>query len=454
MVKSCFKNPFAKAISQSYRSLLTKSIKRIVNTTSTGVDVEIHGWVKSVRMQKNDSFAEINDGSSSRGIQAILTKEQAKEYDFTDQQNRELQADQVEILGKCDAATYPLQKKHHSFDFLREISHLRPRSNTFSALARVRNGAITGFETFFQQNEFLHVHTPILTASDCEGGSKVFKISTDCSTSQQQEYFDRPVYLTVSGQLHAEIMASSLSRVYTFGPVFRAEESVTSKHLAEFWMHEAEIAFITKLDDLLEFTEECIRATTTHVLENLSTDIDFFKKWIDKSLETRLESLNKAQFIRMPYAEAIDVLSNSKQEFDFTPKYGTTLKSEHEKFLANEHCRAPVFITDYPKSIKPFYMRVNNDGETVACFDLLVPKIGELVGGSLREERYEQLESQMIENGLCLEEYQWYLDLRKYGSVPHGGFGIGFDRYLQFVTGIDNIRDVVAFPRAVGQCRF
>ncbi|CAG8544913.1 10781_t:CDS:2 [Ambispora leptoticha] len=449
----------------------------IVNTTSTDADIEIHGWVKSVRVQKNVSFAEINDGLSFRGIQAILTKEQAKELttgtsvklrgrlveSIGSEQNRELQVDQVEILGKCDAATYPLQKKHHSFDYLREISHLRPRSNTFSALARVRNCAITGFENFFQKNEFLRVHTPILTASDCEGGSKVFKISTShqpvrptaCNSSGNNlEYFDKPVYLTVSGQLHAEIMASSLSRVYTFGPVFRAEESVTSRHLAEFWMHEAEIAFLTQLADLLEFTEECIRSTTTHILESLSTDIDFFRKWIDAHLISRLESLNGAQFTRMTYTEAINILSNSKRKFEFTPKYGTTLKSEHEKFLANEHCRAPVFITDYPKSIKPFYMRMNNDGETVACFDLLVPKIGELVGGSLREERYEQLESQMIEKGLNVDEYQWYLDLRKYGSVPHGGFGIGFDRYLQFVTGIDNIRDVVAFPRAVGQCRF
>ncbi|KAG9290445.1 hypothetical protein G9A89_007176 [Geosiphon pyriformis] len=483
--KKILKN-FGGSLNKSRRPLFNKTVKNIIQNSPIGSDIEVYGWVRSVRKQKNVSFAEINDGTLSKGIQAILKKEQANMLTTGtavkikgklikspgNEQNKELQAENISIFGECDPVQYPLQKKHHSFEFLREIPHLRSRSNTFTALARVRNYAIIGFENFLREHEFVRIQTPVLTTSDSEGGGKVFEVfskkyhpdkfetqsqkshmDTKESVDKKKKFFEKPVYLTVSGQLHAEVMASALSRVYTFGPVFRAEESETSRHLAEFWMLEAEVAFVTQLEELLDISENLIRNTIKYILDNCSEDLKFFNQWIDTSSLDRIEATQKKPFVRMTYNEAIDILANSQQQFIFVPKWGQLIQSEHEKYLATDYCCAPVFITDYPRLLKPFYMRSNQDGTTVACMDLLVPKIGELIGGSLREERYANLQEQITENGLDSEEYQWYLDLRKFGSVPHGGYGLGFDRFLQFITGLDNIRDVVSFPRAFRQCK-
>ncbi|RIB12992.1 asparaginyl-tRNA synthetase [Gigaspora rosea] len=453
-----------------------KTIRNILVNSTPDSEVEVYGWVRSVRVQKNVSFAAINDGSSLKGMQVILTSEEANKLKTGacvrirgiltqspgTEQSKELQAQQVEVLGESDS-TYPLQKKYHSMEFLRDNLHLRSRTNLFGAIFRVRSAAIIGFQNFFQTNEFFQIHTPIITNSDCEGGGEVFKISANKKKNikiehtkdglVEKDFFGSPVYLTVSGQLHAEILACAMSRVYTFGPVFRAEESLTSRHLAEFWMLEAEIAFMFNLDELLDFAESCLRETTKHILNTCSQDLEFFNQWVDEELSTRLESTTNKPFIRITYSEAINILSKANKKFEFQPVFGTSFHSEHEKYLATDYCRGPVFITDYPKEIKPFYMRVNPDGKTVACTDLLFPKVGEIVGGSLREERYQKLVKRLEEFNLNTEEFQWYLDLRKYGTIPHGGFGIGFERYLQYITGMDNIRDVIPFPRSTNFCK-
>ncbi|CAG8585159.1 1202_t:CDS:2 [Acaulospora morrowiae] len=454
-------------------ALPTKTIKSILESLAINNEVEVHGWIRSIRTQKNVSFANVNDGSSLKGLQVVLTNDEAKKLTTGacvkmrgilakspgDGQSKELQAHYVEILGECDS-TYPLQKKYHSMEFLRDNSHLRPRSNTFGAIVRIRNTAVLGFQNFFQKNEFFQIHTPIITSSDCEGGGEVFKISanrpkeTTENFTRKEDFFEMPVYLTVSGQLHAEMLACAMSRVFTFGPVFRAEGSLTSRHLAEFWMLEAEIACLFKLEELLYFTERCIRETTRYILDGCTQDIEFFDQRMNKELIARLENTTNNPFSCLSYSEAIDILSKANQKFEHTPKYGCSLYSEHEKYLATDYCRGPVFITDYPREIKPFYMRVNSDGETAACTDLLVPDIGELVGGSLREERYDILEQNLKESNMIQENYQWYLDLRKYGTVPHGGFGVGFERYLQYLTGVENIRDVIPFPRAASYCKY
>jgi asparaginyl-tRNA synthetase len=325
---------------------------------------------------------------------------------------------------------------------------LRSRGNTGSAVLRVRNAASEGLRDFFRDQEFILTNTPILTSHDCEGGGEVFSVSP-------REFFKDPVYLTVSGQLHAEITASSMSRVYTFGPVFRAEESLTSRHLAEFWMLEAEMAFIDDLAPLLDVTEGSVQQTTRHVLDTCSEDLAFFNQWVDKSLMERLHKSIDQPFVRMTYTEAIEVLQKvPKGKFQFPTTWGSSLQSEHERYLASEYCGRPVFVTDYPKDLKPFYMRANEDGKTVGCFDLLLPGIGELVGGSLREERYAILEQKMKDAKMSIEDYQWYLDLRKYGSAPHGGYGIGFERLLLWLTGLENVREVIPMPRWVGHCKY
>ncbi|KAG0296127.1 hypothetical protein BGZ96_010162 [Linnemannia gamsii] len=486
-------------------ALPNKTIKSILTTTAPDTVVKVQGWIRSTRHQKHVTFVEVNDGSSLKGVQAILNGGQGKglvagtsvELEGTlvkslgKEQALELQVSNMKIIGSCDAETYPLQKKRHSFEFLREISHLRSRAKTASAILRLRSASAWGFQKFFESQEFVQVHTPLLTTHDCEGGGEVFKIAPRISARAQQqheekkgssqeslsasssssgpapsEFFGSPVYLTVSGQLHLEIIASALSRVYTMGPVFRAEPSMTPRHLSEFWMLEAEVAFLDKLDHLLDFSEACLRETTRYLLENCSEDIEFLNTWIDKSLKQRLTQLVEEPFKRMTYTEAVEILQKSGEKFEFEPKWGQGLQSEHEKWLAGSYCKGPVFVTDYPAGLKPFYMRKNDasvvassaggseDRTTVGCVDLLVPGIGELMGGSLREERPEVLKQQLLAFGLGEEEYQWYMDLRKYGTVPHGGWGIGFERYLLMVTGMDNVRDIIPFPRYNNHCKF
>ena len=331
------------------------------------------------------------------------------------------------------------------------------RGNTGSAVLRMRHAASEGIRNFFRDQEFILTNTPILTSHDCEGGGEVFKI-TPVDSKDATEFFKKPVYLTVSGQLHAEIMASAMSRVYTFGPTFRAEESLTSRHLAEFWMLEAEMAFIDELSPLLDVTEGNIQETTRHVLNTCADDVAFFNQWVDKGLLQRLQKSVDQPFVRMTYTEAIAILQKvqdeGKQTFTFPTTWGSSLQSEHERYLATEHCQQPVFVTDYPSHLKPFYMRENADGKTVACFDLLLPGIGELVGGSMREERYSILEQKMKQAKMNMEDYQWYLDLRKYGSAPHGGYGIGFERLMLWLTGLENVREVIPMPRWVGSCKY
>ncbi|KAG2177578.1 hypothetical protein INT44_008090 [Umbelopsis vinacea] len=466
------------------RQSLPKTIKAILNEkVPAETTVSINGWIRSVRSQKNVSFANVNDGSNLKGIQAILNSDQAKSLTtgasvkLTGQlvpspgqeQQHELKVDQVEVLGESDS-TYPLQKKRHTMEYLREIGHLRSRGNTGAAVLRLRNSAVLGFQRFFEQADCANVHTPIITSHDCEGGGEVFKVLPASTYTTQpsstamapSEFFKKPVYLTVSGQLHAEILASSMGRVYTLGPVFRAEESQTSRHLAEFWMMEAELAFIDRLDQLLDFTEECLVSATKYVLDNSKEDLEFFNRWTDKSLLERLNKTVTKPFARMTYTEAIEVLQQAhdagKVKFEFPVTWGSSLQSEHERYLATQHCQHPVFVTNYPAHLKPFYMRADNvqdsSKQTVGCFDLLIPSIGELIGGSMREERYDILHQKMIDSEMDVEEYKWYLDLRRYGSVPHGGYGLGLERYMLWITGLESVRDVVPMPRHVGSCRY
>ncbi|KAI9306745.1 asparaginyl-tRNA synthetase [Cunninghamella echinulata] len=442
----------------------TKTIRSLLKE-QPDTNVKIRGWIRSVRQQKQVAFAAINDGSTLQGIQAILKPEDAEKLSTGTcievngklanspgkEQSMEIQVDNIKVLGECDS-TYPLQKKRHTLEYMRSINHLRSRANTGSAVLRIRHAAGEGLQKFFADNEFIQVNTPLLTSSDCEGGGEVFSVTPS-------EFFKKPVYLTVSGQLHAEIMATSMGRVYTFGPVFRAEESMTSRHLAEFWMAEAEIAFIDELDQLLAITEASIQQTTQHVMKHCLEDLLFFGKYIDKGLMNRLTTSIEKPFVRMTYTEAINTLQNSKQKFEFPTKWGYSLQSEHERYLASEKCCGrPVFVTDYPQELKPFYMRLNDDTDigkkTVGCFDLLMPGIGELVGGSMREERYAILKQKMEFGKMNIDDYQWYLDLRKYGSAPHGGYGIGFERLMLWLTGLDNVREVVPIPRWVGHCKY
>ncbi|ORX61550.1 asparaginyl-tRNA synthetase [Hesseltinella vesiculosa] len=441
----------------------TKTIRGLLNDKPAADPVTIRGWIRSVRQQKQLSFANINDGSNLKGIQAILTGSDASKLSTGacvelkgmlvaspgKEQSQELQVSEIKVLGECDNS-YPLQKKRHSLEFMRSINHLRARGNTGSAVLRMRNAASEGIQRFFASEEFIQVHTPLLTSSDCEGAGEVFGITPS-------DFFKQPVYLTVSGQLHAEIMATAMGRVYTFGPVFRAEPSLTSRHLAEFWMVEAEMTFLDNLDQLLDVTEANVQETTRHVLDRCADDMAFFNQWVDKSLLARLEKSIQQPFVRMSYTEAVDVLQRAKHTFQFPTTWGSSLQSEHERYLASAACcDRPVFVTDYPAELKPFYMRANDadDGRTVACFDLLMPGIGELVGGSMREERHDVLLGKMKHAGMKMDDYQWYLDLRKYGSAPHGGYGIGFERLMLWLTGLDNVREVVPVPRWVGHCRY
>eukprot|EP00210_Caulerpa_lentillifera_P004568 g4358.t1 len=449
--------------------------------SNIGLHYEIGGWVRTLRDQKTFAFIEISDGSTVENLQIILDSS-SKGYDsikdihtgaaitvrgklvasLGGKQKVELHADEVKIIGTANPSKYPLQKKRHTLEFLRDVAHLRARTNTISAVMRVRNALTAATHEFFQSNGFFHVHTPIISSSDCEGGGQIFRItatnptkdSNNQSTNQEKEFFGKPSFLTVSGQLNAEAYACALGRVYTFGPTFRAENSNTSRHLAEFWMVEPEMAFCNLTQDI-SCAESYLKHCIKHILQSCPDDLAFFQRFYQKGLIQSLESIVKTGFQTITYTEAIERLKKSKMEFEYPVEWGLDLQSEHERYLTEVDFQGtPVVIRDYPKDIKAFYMKLNEDDRTVAAMDVLVPGVGELIGGSQREDSYEKLLDRMVELGLDSEEYWWYLDLRRYGSVPHSGFGLGFERLVQFVTGMENIRDVIPFPRYPDHCDF
>ncbi len=463
-----------------------KVIKQSVSSENSwiGKEVSIKGWVRTARNQKAFAFIEVNDGSTLSNLQVIVNQD-IPDYENLlarlsngcsicatgtivaspgKKQSVEMQASSIVILGLCDPESYPMQKKRHSFEFLRTIAHLRPRTNTFGAIARVRNELAYATHRFFQERGFLYVHTPIITGSDCEGAGKMFRVTTldptDLSQAKDnrpidysQDFFSKPTFLTVSGQLNGEIYACALSDVYTFGPTFRAENSNTSRHLAEFWMIEPEMAF-ADLSDNMDCAEAYLKDVLCHVLENCAEDIQFFDQYVSPGLIERLRHIVTHPFERATYTDAIAILKKADRPFEFPVEWGLDLQSEHERYLAEEYFRKPVILTGYPKEIKAFYMRANEDGKTVAAMDVLFPKIGEIIGGSQREEREDVLEAKMRALHLPVEEYRWYLELRRFGSVPHAGFGAGFERLVQFATGMENIRDVIPFPRYPGKADF
>ncbi len=462
-------------------------IRQILLATSpaslVGQEHTVKGWVKTVRAQKNLAFIEVNDGSSFNNLQVVaesnLPNFQKDVLNIAtgssvvisgviaqspgENQALELRANSVKVLGVADQEKYPLQKKRHSFEFLRTIAHLRPRTNTFGAVARVRNALAFATHSFFQSRAFLYIQTPLITSADCEGAGELFKVTTlDLQSPPKTEkgdvdfskdFFGGKTYLTCSGQLNAEAYACALSDVYTFGPTFRAENSNTARHLAEFWMIEPEMAF-AELEDNMELAESYIKYVVRAVLEKCPDDMAFFDQHIEPGVIERLQKVVSTPFEKATYTYAVRILEKSGKTFQYPVSWGADLQSEHERYLTEEFFQKPVILTDYPRKIKAFYMRDNQDGKTVAAMDVLVPKIGELIGGSQREERIDRLEAKMKEFNLDLAPYWWYLELRKYGSVPHAGFGAGFERLVRFVTGLDNIRDVIPFPRFPGSAQF
>ena len=456
-------------------------IKDIFAQEQAGGDVLVQGWVKTRRSSKAVTFVQITDGSTLQDLQIVIDEDNRDHESASglttgcsvsvegvlvespgQGQKYEVQAKTLTVLGGSDPETYPLQKKRHSPEFLREIAHLRPRTNTFGAMARVRNSVAYAIHSFFQDRNFQFIQTPIITASDAEGAGSMFQVTTldlndvpkdSGAVRHEEDFFGKPAFLTVSGQLEAEIFAMALSDVYTFGPTFRAENSNTSRHLAEFWMVEPEVAFC-QLDGLTELAEDFLKHLSRHVLDNCQEDMEFFNKWYDDSTIATLEGIASSAFERITYTEAVKLLEGSGQKFEFPVSWGTDLQSEHERYLTEQKIQKPVIVTDYPKDIKAFYMRLNDDGETVRAMDVLVPRIGEIIGGSQREERRDVLESRMSKAGISHSEYSWYLDLRSYGTVPHSGFGLGFERTVQFITGVTNIRDVIPFPRTPKSAEF
>ena len=443
--------------------------------TFGGQSLTVCGWARTIRDMKNFGFIELNDGSCFKSLQVVLERGKLENYDEIARQNVgaafivrgelvltpdakqpfELKADSVTVEG-ASAPDYPLQKKRHSVEFLRTIQHLRPRTNLFSATFRVRSVAAQAVHTFFQDRGFVYVQTPIITGSDCEGAGEMFRVTTldldniprtaDGKVDFSKDFFGKSTNLTVSGQLNAENFALAFGDVYTFGPTFRAENSYTARHAAEFWMIEPEIAF-AELEDDLELEEDMIKYIISSVLEEAPEEMAFLNSFVDKGLIERLTAVRDADFARVSYTDAIEILRSSGAKFEYEPYWGCDLQTEHERYLTEKHFGRPVFVTDYPKEIKAFYMRMNDDGKTVAAADLLVPGIGELCGGSQREERLDVLTKRIEELGMQCADYWWYLELRKYGSVKHSGFGMGFERMIMYLTGIANIRDVLPFPR-------
>jgi len=451
---------------------------------AVGKTVRLQGWLRTRRDSKGGfSFLEINDGSCLGNIQVIADQKLANyeskiaslnvgcSLDIEGEvresggkgQATEIHASRVTLVGECDGESYPLQKKRHSFEKLREWAHLRPRTNTFGAVARVRNCICNSIHQFYQEQEFLYVHTPVITASDCEGAGAMFQVTTlnldqiakkaIDKIDYTQDFFDRPAYLTVSGQLEGEIFACSMGKIYTFGPTFRAENSNTSRHLAEFWMIEPEVAF-NELTDNMDLAESFIKRICRDALEKCDEDMQLFDQHVEKGLIETLQGVVSSEFVRLPYTEAIEILNNCGEKFDYPVKWGVDLQSEHERYLTEKHFKKPVILYDYPRTIKPFYMYCNDDGKTVRAMDVLVPRVGEIIGGSQREHRLDILTQRMLDQKLNPDDYWWYLDLRRFGTVPHAGFGLGLERAVQLVTGMANIRDVIPFPRTPGNAEF
>ena len=443
-------------------------------------EVLVKGWVRTRRDSKDFSFIEINDGSCLKNIQIIAPDSLSNYSDIQHistgtavgiigklvpsqgkGQSWEIVATEISIIGSAPE-TFPLQKKRHSDEFLRTIAHLRPRTNKYGAVFRIRSELSYAIHTFFRERGFRYIHTPIITGSDCEGAGEMFRVTTlnfnkpfvdSKELSTDRDFFGKEASLTVSGQLSAEMFALALGDVYTFGPTFRAENSNTRRHAAEFWMIEPEMAFCDLFGNM-NLGEELIRYLIRHVLDNCPEDMALFGNFVDKTLMDTLNHIASSEFVRLPYSEAVEILKKSRHPFEYPVRYGIDLQSEHEKYLTEIHFKKPVILFNYPKTIKPFYMRLNDDQQTVAAMDILVPGIGEIIGGSQREERLDLLESRMDEMGLIKENYWWYLDSRRYGSVPHSGFGMGFERVIMMVTGIANIRDVIPFPRTPGNIDF
>lgn len=455
----------------------SQRIAELLKTAQPGETVTVQGWVRTKRELKEFTFVEVNDGSSLANLQVVINFDVPNYQTVIKQVNTgasvaisgnlvespakgqriELHANSLTVYGDADPNTYPLQKKRHSFEFLRTISHLRARTNTYGAVFRVRNACAAAIHEFFQSRGFLWVHTPIVTGSDCEGAGELFAVTsldlqqvprTDSQAiDYSQDFFGKPAYLTVSGQLEAEIMAMAFSNVYTFGPTFRAENSNTSRHLAEFWMIEPEMAFCD-LEGDMDLAEAFLKHIFQTVLERCPEDLEFFNERIDNSVLATADNIINNQFERLTYTEAIKLLEKADKVFEYPVSWGLDLQSEHERYLAEELFKKPVIVTDYPTEIKAFYMRLNEDGKTVRAMDVLAPKVGEIIGGSQREERLDILEQRILQQGMKPEELWWYLDLRRFGTVPHAGFGLGFERVVQFITGMSNIRDVIPFPRA------
>ncbi len=464
----------------------THAIKQLLNgSVEKDAAVEIKGWIRTTRDSKGGfSFLVVHDGSCFDGIQVVANNElsnyeteilklftgcsvivQGKLVESGGKgQQFEIHADSVEVVGWVENPdTYPVQPKRHTMEFLRDVAHLRPRTNTFSAMLRVRNTMAQAVHQYFSQQGYFWLHTPIITASDCEGAGDLFRVSTldlmnlpkddKGNIDYSKDFFGKEAYLTVSGQLNAETYACALSKVYTFGPTFRAENSHTQRHLAEFWMIEPEVAF-ADLNDAAQLAEDFLKFVVKQVLENNMDDMKFFNSFVDKNAIQRLETLCKDTFERVNYADALEILKKSGKTFEYEVKWGLDLQTEHERYLTEEHFKKPIVVMNYPEEIKPFYMRLNDDGKTVAAMDVLVPGIGEIMGGAQREERLDYLLNRMEQHNLDPAEYKWYTDLRRYGTVPHAGFGAGFERLVSYVTGLSNVRDVIPFPRTPGTAKF
>lgn len=456
------------------KRVLIKDIYRRAESYYNTV-VNVCGWIRTLRDSKNLAFIELNDGSFFKNIQIVLESDLINNFKeiiklgvgssiYVEgiliqtphaKQPFEIKASKIDVLGDCDIE-YPLQKKRHSFEFLRSISHLRARTNTFSAVFRVRSAAAFAVHKFFQERGFIYINTPIITGSDCEGAGEMFTVTTmdlknipkdkNGDIDYSNDFFGKHTSLTVSGQLNVEAYCMAFGKVYTFGPTFRAENSNTARHAAEFWMIEPEIAFAELADDM-SLAEEMIKYLINYLMDNCSEEMEFFNNFIDNGLFSKLQNVANSEFGHITYTEAINILEKNKDKFEFPVYWGADLQTEHERFLTEQIFKKPVFVTDYPKDIKAFYMRLNDDLKTVAAMDLLVPGVGEIIGGSQREERYDLLEKRIEQLGMNKEDYWWYLDLRKYGGVKHAGFGLGFERFLMYITGMSNIRDVIPFPR-------
>ncbi len=461
---------------------MSESIKHLLQTEDLNRTVEVKGWLRTARKGKKYSFAEINDGSSVNSLQifidnSLFDKETlgklnvgaciAVKGKLVESQGKgqkvELQAAEIIIYGEADPEKYPLQKKKHSLEFLREIAHLRPRTRFFSSVMRIRNTLAFATHKFFQEREFFYIHTPIITGSDCEGAGEMFRVTTlnpenpprteFGNVDYSKDFFHKESFLTVSGQLNVEPFALAMSKVYTFGPTFRAEKSNTPKHLAEFWMIEPEVAFYD-LQDNMKLASDYLKYLVAEVLKNNKEDLEFLSKFNETDLFSRLENILEREFIKLPYGEAIEILQKSGKNFEFPTDWGVDLKTEHERYLVEEHFKFPVIVYDYPKDIKAFYMYLNDDGKTVAAMDVLFPIVGEIIGGSQREHRYDVLMQRITEMKLNPEDYAWYLDTRLFGGAPHSGFGLGFERMVVFATGIKNIRDSIPYPRAFGSLKY